>query len=50
MLSQELLYLKLKIEHALNKYEECLKTANIIIFNEPGNYDAHFIKLKTYKQ
>lgn len=42
-MSLEILGLKIKIEEGLNKWEEAIKTANLIMFIQPHNQEAHRI-------
>lgn len=48
-LNLKLLHLKMKFEHQLKKYEECLCSCNLLLFLQPNNLEGHQIKLNILK-
>jgi hypothetical protein len=44
--SMEILFLKLKIEENLNKLDDALKTADMILFIMPYHQESHIVKIK----
>lgn len=45
----DLLLIKMKCEQNLTKFEEALKSANMILFIQPNNFECHTAKLTILK-